>query len=209
MSLAELLGWTAAACVVALHLPQVWRTLVRGRTAGVPAARGWVAVAVSLVWLGYGLYGGGAVQVALNTTTLALNGLLLVRLVRSRRHLLTGLLASALCGLGVVALGESTGLAGLGVVGAVSGTVLYLPQLLALRTTRDAGGVSAAALWLQGVSSACWIGYGLLRAEPAVWSPNVVGLVTTASTLLLLRLRREAAGTFVTRPGAQPALATT
>jgi uncharacterized protein with PQ loop repeat len=190
VSLADALGWTAAACVVALHLPQVHRTVVQGRTAGVPSSRAWVAIAVSLVWLGYGLYGGGAVQVVLNGTCLALNGLLLTRLVRSRREALCG---AALTGLGaaaVVAVGSTAGMLALGVIGAAVGTVVYLPQLLALRTAAHADGVSPLSLWLQGVSGSCWIGYGVLRSEAVVWAPNVAVLLVTAWTLVLLRDRR-------------------
>ena len=150
----------------------------------------WVAIGVSLVWLGYGLYGGGAVQVALNGTTLVLNGLLLVRLVPGRRHAVAGLLGTLLAATAVWWVGSTAGLLPLGVIGAAVGTVVYLPQLLALRTAHHVDGVSAASLWLQGVSGSCWIGYGVLRSEVVVWTPNVFVLLTTALSLLLLRSRR-------------------
>jgi len=188
----EALGWTAAACVVGLHLPQVWRTVVHGRSEGVPAARAWVAIGVSLVWLGYGLFGGGLVQVVLNGTCLVLNALLLRRLVPGRRHAVAGSVLTALAAAGVIAVGSTAGMLALGVVGAVVGTVVYLPQLLALRTATEVDGVSALSLWLQGVSGSCWIGYGVLRDEVVVWSPNVAVLLVTAWTLALLRLRRTA-----------------
>lgn len=189
-SAAALLGWTAAACVVALHLPQVWRTAVRGRTAGVPASRAWVAIGVSLVWLGYGLFGGGLVQVVLNGTCLALNALLLTRLVGDRREALAGGALTLLGGAAVVAVGATAGMLPLGVVGAVVGTVVYLPQLLALRSAPDTDGVSVVSLWLQAASGSCWIGYGVLRDETVVWAPNVAVLLVTAWTLVLLQARR-------------------
>lgn len=190
----EALGWTAAACVVGLHLPQVWRTVVHGRSAGVPASRAWVAIGVALVWLGYGAFGGGLVQVVLNGTCLVLNGLLLRRLVPHRRHAVVGTALTALAAAAVLLVGSTAGMLALGVIGAVVGTVVYLPQLLALRAAVEVDGVSAVSLWLQGVSGACWIGYGVLRDEVVVWSPNVAVLLVTAWTLALLRVRRTGLG---------------
>ncbi|HTL22858.1 MAG TPA: PQ-loop domain-containing transporter [Mycobacteriales bacterium] len=196
MSLALALGWAATTCVIGLHLPQVWRTCVRGLTAGVPSARAWVAMAVSVVWLGYGLYGGGVVQVVLNGTTLVLNAALLVRLLPGRglRPALGGALLVLLSVLAVVGLGEGSGLVAVGVLGAVAGTVVYLPQLLALRRALAVDGVSPVSLWLQGCSGSCWLGYGLLRHEAVVWSPNVFVLVTTAWSLAVLRRRTAVPG---------------
>ena len=191
MSVALALGWAATACVIGLHLPQVWRTCVRGRTAGVPSARAWVAMAVSVVWLGYGLYGGGVVQVVLNGTTLVLNAALLTRLLpgRGRRPALAGVVLLVLSVLAVVGLGERGGLVAVGVLGAVAGTVIYVPQLLALRRAHAVDGVSPVSLWLQGCSGSCWLGYGLLRHEVVVWTPNVFVLVTTVWSLVVLRAR--------------------
>jgi uncharacterized protein with PQ loop repeat len=191
VTLALALGWAATTCVIGLHLPQVWRTCVRGRTAGVPSARAWVAMAVSVVWLGYGLYGGGVVQVVLNGTTLVLNAALLVRLLPGRgvRPALAGVALVVLSVLAVVGLGERSGLVAVGVLGAVAGTVIYLPQLLALRSAHAVDGVSPVSLWLQLCSGSCWLGYGFLRHEAVVWTPNVVVLVTTVWSLAVLRRR--------------------
>lgn len=193
MTLALALGWLATACVVGLNLPQVWRSCVHRRTDGLPAARFWVAGLVSVVWLGYGLYGGGLVQVVLNTTTVLLNAALLLALPAARRGTARWAPAAAATLLAVVALGEAGGKEAVGVVGAVVGTVLYLPQLLALRHRhRGTDGVSDAALWLQGAGGGCWLGYGLLRSETVVWVPNVFVLLTTGATLVLLGARRGA-----------------
>lgn len=204
MSLALWLGWAATTCVIALHLPQVWRTCVRGRTAGVPSSRAWVAMAVSVMWLGYGLYGGGVVQVVLNGTTLVLNALLLARLLPGRgvRPALAGLGLVVASVLGVVGLGEWRGLFAVGVLGAVAGTVIYVPQLLAVRTATAVDGVSPVSLWLQGVSGSCWLGYGLLRDEVVVWTPNVFVLITTAWTLAVLRRRTAVPAVPVVREAA-------
>lgn len=187
----EALGWTAAACVVGLHLPQVWRTVVHGRTEGVPAARAWVAIVVALVWFGYGVFGGGLVQLVLNGTCIVLNALLLRRLVPSRRHAAVGIALTVLAGAAVLVVGSVGGMLPLGVVGALVGTVVYLPQLLALRSAVEVDGVSTVSLWLQAASGSCWIGYGVLRDEVVVWSPNVAVLLVTAWTLALLRVRRS------------------
>lgn len=196
MSVALALGWSATTCVIALHLPQVWRTCVRGRTAGVPSARAWVAMAVSVIWLGYGLYGGGVVQVVLNGTTLVLNAALLARLLPGRgvRAAVSGAVLLVLSVLAVVGLGERGGLVAVGVLGAVAGTVIYVPQLMALRRSLAVDGVSPVSLWLQGCSGSCWLGYGLLRHEAVVWTPNVFVLATTVWSLAVLRARTAVPG---------------
>jgi uncharacterized protein with PQ loop repeat len=193
-------GWAAAVCVITLHLPQIWRSVVQGRIEGVPAARAWVVIAVSLLWLGYGLYGGGVVQIVLNGTVLVLNVLLVARLVPSRRHALVGGGLSVVAAAGVLAVGEAYGRLPLGVVGAVAGTVIYVPQLLTLRRTHHVDGVSPASLWLQAVSGVCWIVYGGLRLEAVVVVPNLAVLATTAWSLVLLRERRATAPGGVVEP---------
>ncbi len=198
MSLEPLVGWVGTLLVLSMSLPQVWRTCIQGQVAGVPAARAWVAVSVATMWLGYGLYGGGIIQVVLNSGVIALNLALLTRLVRG---VPTGGAALVLAALALtVALGESGGKVAVGSVGAVIGAGVYLPQLLALRKHGPAGGVSALSLWLQGAGAACWMVYGLLRSEVVVWSPNVVLIATTAWTLVLLSAAPRA------RESAVPAL---
>lgn len=190
MSVADVLGWCAAACVVALYLPQVWRTRVHGLTHGVPASRAWVAVCCCIVWCGYGLAGGGLVQVVLNVVLIALNLLLLSALVRDLGAALPGLalVVGTTWAVGLLALLGGKDL--VGAAGAVSATVVYLPQALALRRPGAADGVSALSLQLQGLSGLLWVGYGGLRAEEVVWLPNLVVMGVTAWTLLLLRDRR-------------------
>jgi hypothetical protein len=82
--IADAFAWVGTALIVTLNLPQVWRTCVHGRTAGVPASRAWVAIGVAMIWLGYGLYRSIAVQVVLNALVLAMNAALLTRLARSQ-----------------------------------------------------------------------------------------------------------------------------
>lgn len=207
MTVALALGWTATACVIGMHLPQVWRTCVRGRTAGVPSARAWVAMAVSVVWLGYGLYGGGVVQVVLNGTTLVLNAALLTRLLPGRGvgPALGGVVLVVLSVLAVLGLGERGGMVAVGVLGATSATVVYLPQLLALRRAHAVDGVSPVSLWLQACSGSCWFGYGVLRHEAVVWSPNVFVLLITVLSLVALR-RRTAVPGLLAQPVREAAL---
>lgn len=206
MTTALALGWLGTALIVGLNLPQVWRSCVLRRTEGLPASRFWVALLASVVWLGYGMYGGGLVQVVLNTCTGSLSTALLLALPTARRETARWAPVVAATALGVVALGELGGLRAVGVAGALVGTGMCLPQLLALRHRRTGtDGVSAATLWLQGAGGACWLGYGLLRAEAAVWVPNVSVLLTTAATLALLRSRRRSVP--VTAPSPAAALA--
>lgn len=181
---ADAFAWVGTALIVTLNLPQVWRTCVQGLSAGVPASRAWVALAVAEVWLGYGLYRSIAVQVVLNAIVLLLNAALLVRLPRTRtRFWSCTLLAS---GLGVVALHAAGGAVAVGAAGALSGSLLCLPQLLAVRRTDAVDGVSRASLWLQTAGALCWLTYGLLRLETVVWVPNVFVLATTIATLLTI-----------------------
>lgn len=193
-AVADGLAWVGTACIVALNLPQVWRTCVRGRTAGVPAARAWVAIAVAVVWLAYGLYGGIAVQVVLNAAAIALNAALLGRLATRSTATLLWLGGLGATVAGTVLLHGVGGVLAVGVAGAVTGTGMCLPQLLALRGATGTDGVSAASLHLQAAGGACWLVYGLLRSEAVVWTPNVAVLLTTGWTLVLLRGARAAAG---------------
>ncbi len=187
MTIAGVLGWTGTVCIITLNLPQVWRTCVHGRTAGVPASRAWVAIAVALVWLGYGLYGGGLVQVVLNGAVIFLNALLLTRLARGDWGRTAGVVV---VGLVVILLGGVGGREAVGLLGAVAGTGVCLPQMLALRAATRTDGVSALSLWLQAVGAVCWLSYGLLRSETVVWVPNVFVLATTFCTLALLARSR-------------------
>ncbi len=187
-------GWIGTVLIVSFNLPQVWRTCVRGLASGVPSSRAWVAIAVATLWLGYGLAGGGVIQVVLNSATIALNVLLLagLRAITERRGLLLVAVAAVL----TFVLVEQGGMAAVGLVGAVVGAAVYVPQLLALRRSGPVDGVSRLALVLQLASGLCWLLYGGLRGETVVWAPNVVVIITTAWTILLLPrqpTRRDAA----------------
>lgn len=192
MSLAFVLGCGAGACVLGMNVPQVWRSRVHGLTDGVPASRPVVAMAVGLLWLGYGLAGGGSIQVVLNVVLLALNAVLLGALVSDQDRALAGLALLVGSALGTVGLGLLGGKEAIGAFGAVTATVLYLPQALALRAPGAAQGVSALSLQLQLLSGALWIGYGGLRAETVVWLPNVAVVAVSIWTLALLRRDRAA-----------------
>lgn len=192
MSVAEPLGWAAAACVVALYLPQVWRTRFQGVRDGVPASRAWVALACCVVWCGYGLAGGGLVQVVVNVVLAVLNLALLSALVAGLRAALPGLALLAATTAGTALLAALGGKDLVGAAGAASATVVYLPQALALRRPGAAGGVSALSLQLQLLSGLLWSGYGGLRSEEVVWLPNLVVVVVSAWTLVLLRDHRGA-----------------
>lgn len=182
--IADAFAWVGTALIVTLNLPQVWRTCIKGLSAGVPASRAWVAIAVAEVWLGYGLYRSIAVQVVLNAIVLLLNVALLNRLPRAlSRAWVAGLVATAIAVVGFHSLGGSLAV---GTAGAVSGSLLCLPQLLAVRRTSNIDGVSRASLWLQAVGADCWLTYGLLRLETVVWIPNIFVLATTLATLAVL-----------------------
>lgn len=186
--IADGFAWVGTVLIVGLNLPQVWRTCVRGLTAGVPAARAWVAIAVAMVWLGYGLSAGIAVQVVLNAIVLVLNGALLVRLAPTASVRTNLRWAALVVTTGAITIGlhRAGGSLAVGTAGAVAGSGLCLPQLMALRGAGAVDGISLSSLWLQAAGGLCWLIYGLLRLETVVWVPNVFVLATTAATLALL-----------------------
>ena len=213
--LVTVLGWTGTVLIIAMTAPQAWRTGVQGHTAGVPIGRPWVLLQISLAWLGYGLYGGGAFQIITNGCTSLMAVAILIRLLPAtaagdRRTPLWAGLTAALS-VAVIGLGETGGLGAVGLLAAAIAILICAPQLLSLvrNPHLDSSGVSRLSCWLQLVACAVWCSYGVLRGEPAVWLPNLIIFPTVGWLLLLLRQSASAPVSAVPAPGlAVPGLAT-
>ncbi len=202
------LGFLAAALSISTTWPQVWRSCRQRRTRGLSPTGSWLAVALNLCWLTFGLLIDDPVQVVTHAVVGVGNAAVLVALLVSQPRLLTrpALLrtASGSCGLGVLAAGSlaaatlgATPSAVAGTFGAVItlvGMVAALPQLLGilLDRTQDLSGMSSARWYLGAVSSALWVGYGWQLGQPTMWLSAGFGLVCAVVTCAVLRTRRAA-----------------
>ncbi len=213
------LGVLASTLSIALVWPQVWLSCRHRRTGGMSPTGTWLAVALNLCWLTFGLLTGDPAQIVTNAVVGAANTALLLALLvtqpqlRSRRILLrTALAAVALaalavgCAAAVAVLGAAPDAAAalLGPVACLTGAAAALPQPLGLLRdrTQDLSGLSPARWVLGAGSSASWMLYGLLLGEPAVWLSAGVGLGCAVVVCSVLRSRPAPAGREVpTAPG--------
>ena len=148
-----LLGWFGATLSIALPWPQVWRSVVRGRTSGLSPTACWQGAAMPAGWITYGLLTGETVQVVTNTVT-GLAGLAVLVMVlvkqselRTRRTLigsaagagavLTAAAASAAAGQ-LTTVGAHRAAACLGAVLACAAILGAIPQPLSLLRERPA-----------------------------------------------------------------------
>lgn len=201
------LGFLAVTLSIAVIWPQVWRSCRHGRTLGLSPTTCWVAVAVNLCWLTFGLLVGDAAQIVTNATVGAGNTAVLVALLitqphlRSKRMLLrtaTGFAVLAAFAVGslvavlVVGVAPAAVAATLGSVAALTGAAAALPQPLSilLNRTQDLSGLSPTRWRLGAGSCASWASYGWLIDQPAVWLSAGVGLCCALVMCALLRSRR-------------------
>jgi uncharacterized protein with PQ loop repeat len=220
-----LLGWLGAALSIALPWPQVWRSVVRGRTTGLSATACWQGAAMPVGWITYGLLTGETVQVVTNTVT-GLAGLAVLVMVlvkqgelRTRRSLtisaggaaavLTAAAVSATTGL-LTGVGSARAAGCLGAVLACTAILGAIPQPLSLLRDReqDLAGLSPARWWLAAGACSSWSGYGLATGQPAVWLSALVGLGSALIVCWVLvadRRARTVVATPVIRPAHTPA----
>jgi uncharacterized protein with PQ loop repeat len=206
--LTHALGLVAAALSVSLSWPQVYKSCVQRRTSGLSATACALGVAMPFGWITYGVLDGERIQVMTNVAT-GLAGLaILTALMITQPALRSGraLLISA-GSAGAVALASLLSLASSalpGVTGHMAASVLgmllagvsfvsAIPQPLALLRNRhmDISGLSPLRWRLAAGACASWFTYGLLTAQPAVWSSAAVGLLSAAIVCTVLHLRRE------------------
>lgn len=207
MHSSALLGWFGAALSMTLPWPQVWRSCAQGRTGGLSATACWMGAAMPVGWITYGLLTGEIVQVVTNAVTGSAGLAVLVTILvkrgelRSARRLLitaagaAGVVAAAGGSAAVAVLTEATGAhvaTFLGTVLAVAAILSSIPQPLALLRDRgqDLAGLSPLRWRLAAGSCACWMAYGLVTAQPAVWLSAVVGLASALIVCWFLRPAR-------------------
>jgi uncharacterized protein with PQ loop repeat len=200
------LGFLAALLSISLTWPQVWRSCRHGRTLGLSPTASWLAVALNLCWLTFGVLIGDLAQIVANAVVGMGNSAVLIALLltrpdlRTRRTLLrtatgaAGLAALAMLSLAAVALraDPEAVAAMLSSVTSLVGAVAALPQPLSLlrNRTQDVSGLSAARYRLGVGSAAFWTSYGWLIGEPGVWMSAGVGLCCALLMCALLRSRR-------------------
>ena len=189
-----LLGWFGALLSIALPWPQVWRSVVHGRTTGLSATACWQGTAMPVGWITYGLLTGENVQVVTNLVTgtagLAVLVIVLVKQseLRSRRTLMisaSGAAAVVVAAAVSAAAGQLAQIGGtraaacLGAVLAGTAVLGAIPQPVSLLRDRgqDLAGLSPLRWWLTAAAGGTWCGYGLATAQPAVWLSALAGLV--------------------------------
>lgn len=192
-----LLGWFGATLSIVLPWPQVWRSVVKGRTGGLSATACWTGAAMPVGWITYGLLTGETVQIVTNVVTgTAGLGILSAVLIRhSDARTARTLVRSAAGAAGILTVTAATGTiaalttvtgtqaaTALGIILALASIVAAVPQPLSLLRdrTQDMGGLSPLRWRLAAGSTASWMAYGFATGQPAVWLSAVVGL-TAAS----------------------------
>jgi uncharacterized protein with PQ loop repeat len=200
------LGFLAAALSISVTWPQVWRSCRLGRTLGLSPTGSWLAVALNLCWLTFGLLIGDSAQILTNAVvgvgnTAVLAGLLMAQPhLRSRRMLLRT--APGAAGLAALAAGSVAGVALLGadpaavavtlssIIGLI-GAAAALPQPLSVlrNRTQDMSGLSPARWRLGAGSCASWVSYGWLIDQPSIWLSAGFGLCCALVMCVILRTR--------------------
>lgn len=92
-----------------------------------------------------------------------------------------------------------------GPVAAAMGVLMALSPLLQarrVRIARDASEVSSGVFLVMRVNASAWLLYGFATANVVLIVPNVVALVTTTATLLVLRRHRPAVAAAPALPAA-------
>jgi uncharacterized protein with PQ loop repeat len=203
------LGFLAALFSISLTWPQVWRSCRQGRTLGLSPTAGWLAVALNLCWLTFGVLIGDAAQIVTNSVVGVGNSAVLIALLLARPDLRTrwvllrtasgaaGLVVLAVSSLAAVALrADAVAVAAtLSSVISLVGAAAALPQPLSLLRdrTQDVSGLSAARYRLGVGSCASWTSYGWLIDQPGVWLSAGFGLCCALLMCALLRARRTGA----------------
>jgi uncharacterized protein with PQ loop repeat len=200
------LGFLAATLSITVVWPQLWLSVRHGRTNGLSPTSCWLAVALNLCWLTFGLLIGDPAQILTNSLVGLGNGAVLVALLagqprlrsaRMLRRTATGaaalVLLAAGCGAAVL-LGAAPAAVGavLGAVVGVVGALAALPQPLSLLRDpdRDVSGLSETRWRLGASACATWVGYGWLIDQPTMWLSAGVGLACSLTVCATLRSRR-------------------
>lgn len=196
---AWVLGWVATVLAIGFNLPQAHRSCVRGKVSGIPPARLWLSLQNSVLWLFYGLSGAGAIQIVGNAVNSTIGILILVTVYRltpaARRtapRWALGLAGVLLVAVGLNAVG---GPAAVGTAAALATVLPGIPQLVSLVRNPDVSGLSPVSCALGLVCTLAWLGHGFLRADAAIWVPNLWQLFMASTVIyFLLRAHRRTHG---------------
>jgi uncharacterized protein with PQ loop repeat len=172
------LGFLAATLSIAVVWPQVWLSCRHGRTLGLSPTGSWLAVALNLCWLTFGLLTGDPAQIVTHAVVGTGNTAVLAALLVAQPQLRSGrVLRRTASGSGALV------------------AVAALPQLVGILfdRTRDLSGMSPARWYLGAASCTTWTSYGLLLGQPTVWLSAGFGLVCATLTCAVLRARRPPA----------------
>jgi uncharacterized protein with PQ loop repeat len=200
------LGFFAAALSIVVIWPQVWLSCRRGRTLGLSPASCWLAVALNLCWLTFGLLIDDPAQIVTNAVVGAGNTAVLAALLIARPHLrsrrtllrtvagpagLVALAGGSIAEVAVLGADRAMVAAALGSVISLIGAAAALPQLLSIMfdRTQDLSGMSPARWYLGAGSCASWVSYGWLIGQPAMCLSAGFGLGCALITCVILRAR--------------------
>ncbi|MCF6506830.1 PQ-loop repeat-containing protein [Blastococcus sp. MG754426] len=201
------LGILAATLSISVVWPQVWRSCRHRRTLGLSPTSAWLAVALNLCWLAFGLLSGDPVQIVTNAVVGTGNAAVLVALLLTQPRLraphvllrtapgaavLAALAAGGLAGTRLLGTDPAAAAALLGGIASVVGAAAALPQPVSLLRdrTQDLSGLSPARWWLGSGACAAWTGYGWCLDQAAVWLSAGVGLCCSLVVCGMLRARR-------------------
>lgn len=197
----DLLGYVGTTTSIALSVPQVWRTCVRGETAGVPLAVPWLRVTSSVGWLVYGVLGGGPIQIVCNTGIAVMSLALILRLMGVvSQGWLHSLGWMAIAGAWGTMVAETSHLWGLTVAGTLASALALLsnlPQLVALvrAAPGESAGVSLPSLWISVGCNTVWTLYWVENHHPLLITlSSVVSWTTVCLTLVTVYRHRRALG---------------
>jgi uncharacterized protein with PQ loop repeat len=211
------LGLLAATCSITLVWPQVWLSCRRGRTRGLSATGTWLAVALNLCWLAFGLLTGDPTQVVTNAVVGAGNTAVLAALLLTQPHLrsrpvllrtaagaagLAALAAGSVAAVVLTGASPAPAAAALGVVTSLVGALSACVQPLALLRdrTQDLSGLSPTRWWLTVGSGGAWAGYVWLQDQPSVWASASVGFGCALVVCGVLVTRRPERSALAVRP---------
>lgn len=204
-----LLGLTATALSLVRGVPQSWRTLRHGRTAGLSVASLALNALSCGLWLTYAairldlpLLLCNAVQVLLGIAVLHAT----VRHTPTGRTWQAAVAAVAAMAVAAALVAPATTATVCAIAAVVVGPVRNLPQAWALRHRTDATGVSAATWALTVAAHLTWTLYGLLSQQLAVTLASGLSLASAIAVVALLR-RSQQTAQHTTHPRPTPPVA--
>ena len=174
--LSEILAFLAASVGAVFGLTQLHRTFKTRSVDGV-SAFSWFAMAVNAgLWTVYGVRTGSAQQILANTPWVLTSLVVGALLARSRGLPAVGGILLGLLGLPFGVFVNGFGAAGVTVLGVLLLLGIGVPQILLLRRSVGAEGVSLVGWVLACAAASCWTVHGLLASEPAVYLCSTLGL---------------------------------